>query len=106
MFIWIVRELNRILGDDGTSETTREIGVLDMFGFESQKVNSFEQLCINSANEHLQVRQLLTSVLLFLRSHTHISTVQLAIVRSLSSTNTYSPGRRGSSKRKGSPALS
>ncbi|WCJ29303.1 myosin putative [Euphorbia peplus] len=52
MFDWLVDKINRSVGQDQTSQI--QIGVLDIYGFECFKNNSFEQFCINFANEKLQ----------------------------------------------------
>ena len=52
MFDFIVHRVNTNV--DCTASTEAWIGCLDIFGFETFKVNSFEQLCINYANEALQ----------------------------------------------------
>ncbi|XP_022863825.1 myosin-17 [Olea europaea var. sylvestris] len=52
LFDWIVDKINISIGQDPNSKTI--IGVLDIYGFESFKHNSFEQFCINFTNEKLQ----------------------------------------------------
>jgi myosin-5 len=54
IFLWLVRNINEATTADGDLDSYGHIGLLDIFGFESFPVNSFEQLCINFANESLQ----------------------------------------------------
>ncbi|XP_077239309.1 myosin-9-like isoform X2 [Tasmannia lanceolata] len=52
LFDWLVEKINISIGQDPNSKSL--IGVLDIYGFESFKNNSFEQFCINFTNEKLQ----------------------------------------------------
>jgi myosin-5 len=52
VFDWIVMHINKSLRTSG--KTHKFIGVLDIYGFETFQINSFEQFCINYANEKLQ----------------------------------------------------
>ncbi|OVA05283.1 IQ motif [Macleaya cordata] len=52
LFDWLVDKINFSIGQDPNSRSL--IGVLDIYGFESFKTNSFEQFCINFTNEKLQ----------------------------------------------------
>ncbi|KAK1288090.1 hypothetical protein QJS10_CPB19g01162 [Acorus calamus] len=52
LFDWLVDKINVSIGQDKSSKSL--IGVLDIYGFESFKTNSFEQFCINFTNEKLQ----------------------------------------------------
>ncbi|BDA45618.1 Myosin-17 [Coccomyxa sp. Obi] len=55
LFDWLVAAINRKISALGSGQRSkRSIGILDIYGFESFKENSFEQLCINLANERLQ----------------------------------------------------
>ncbi|XP_061172961.1 unconventional myosin-IXa-like [Saccostrea echinata] len=61
LFDWIVLKVNQALlakrhnsDHQDVFSVGNSIGVLDIFGFEDFSKNSFEQFCINYANEHLQ----------------------------------------------------
>ncbi|XP_041853261.1 unconventional myosin-IXAa-like isoform X1 [Melanotaenia boesemani] len=57
LFDWIVFRTNHALLNNKDLEQNSKIlsiGVLDIFGFEDYENNSFEQFCINFANERLQ----------------------------------------------------
>ncbi|XP_067871726.1 unconventional myosin-IXAa isoform X2 [Heterodontus francisci] len=57
LFDWIVFRINHALLNNRDLEEYQKIlsiGVLDIFGFEDYENNSFEQFCINFANERLQ----------------------------------------------------
>ncbi|KAK7160723.1 hypothetical protein R3I93_008403 [Phoxinus phoxinus] len=52
LFNWIVDHVNKSLHSSVKQHSF--IGVLDIYGFETFEINSFEQFCINYANEKLQ----------------------------------------------------
>ncbi|CAJ1059811.1 unconventional myosin-VIIa [Xyrichtys novacula] len=56
LFIWVVDKINSAIykAPEDKKEVHQSIGLLDIFGFENFNKNSFEQLCINFANEQLQ----------------------------------------------------
>ena len=55
MFDWLVETMNAYLAPQEIMDHVKSfIGVLDIYGFEHFAKNSFEQFCINYANEKLQ----------------------------------------------------
>ncbi|KAE9027858.1 Unconventional myosin-Va [Phytophthora rubi] len=52
VFDWLVETINTSLEND--KKMRHHVGILDIFGFEHFQHNSFEQFCINYANEKLQ----------------------------------------------------
>ncbi|KAI9473961.1 MAG: P-loop containing nucleoside triphosphate hydrolase protein [Benjaminiella poitrasii] len=54
LFDWLVNQINDSLSCPDPELVSSFIGVLDIYGFEHFKKNSFEQFCINYANEKLQ----------------------------------------------------
>jgi myosin-5 len=53
LFHWLVCRINESIAVGGGRDGSA-IGILDIYGFEILQSNSFEQLCINFANEMLQ----------------------------------------------------
>ncbi|ORX90250.1 hypothetical protein K493DRAFT_325932 [Basidiobolus meristosporus CBS 931.73] len=55
LFGWLIKIINQSLCSETDPSTVASfIGVLDIYGFEHFEKNSFEQFCINYANEKLQ----------------------------------------------------
>lgn len=54
LFDWLTEQMNQSLALGSAKSRQSMIGVLDIYGFERFKVNSYEQFCINYANERLQ----------------------------------------------------
>lgn len=57
LFSWLIGKINETLNNPNpltNSHQIFEIGLLDIYGFEHFELNSFEQLCINLANEQIQ----------------------------------------------------
>lgn len=57
LFTWIVGKINQTLQYESSTSSAihvKEIGILDIYGFEHFQKNGFEQLCINLANEQIQ----------------------------------------------------
>ncbi|XP_061913462.1 unconventional myosin-XVB [Entelurus aequoreus] len=51
LFDWLLDQINNWLNP---TEMDNTVGIVDIYGFEDLGINSFEQLCINFANEQLQ----------------------------------------------------
>ena len=67
-FSWVVHRINEAIARQDTTSRTTVLGILDIYGFEIMKMNSFEQFCINYCNEKLQQASFLFPLLPYLLS--------------------------------------
>lgn len=53
LFLWIVESINRKICYTGANEPANVIGIMDQFGFQNSQHNSFQEFCVNLANERI-----------------------------------------------------
>ncbi len=75
LFRWLVTRVNAFLAV-GKKVSGVSLSILDIYGFECFMENSFEQLCINYANERLQQQFNRYTVLLPFRQSSSLSEAQ------------------------------
>lgn len=53
LFLWVIESINRKMCFTGASDTANVIGIMDQFGFQNFQDNSFQEFCVNLANERM-----------------------------------------------------
>ncbi|KAI8047961.1 P-loop containing nucleoside triphosphate hydrolase protein [Gilbertella persicaria] len=53
LFLWIVETINRKICYSGAEEPANVVGIMDQFGFQNFPTNSFQEFCVNLANERI-----------------------------------------------------